>query len=61
MSEKNQHITYVYIFYTLYICVCVNVKNKNEEKTTLHNKMIIKVPYQLLRYLLKIGTVSLMP
>lgn len=43
------------------VCVCVNVKNKNEEKTTLHNKMIIKVPYQLLRYLLKKGTVSLMP
>lgn len=52
---------YTYFTYYICVCVCVNVKNKNEEKTTLHNKMIIKVPYQLLRYLLKIGTVSLMP
>lgn len=51
----------MYTYFTYYIYVCVNVKNKNEEKTTLHNKMIIKVPYQLLRYLLKKGTVSLMP
>lgn len=38
----------------------MNVKNKNKEKT-LYNKMAIKIPYQLLCYLLKIEIVSLMP